>query len=110
MCDVHALAQEQEIAEVELPADAGAGAPADDDRLDLGQVAFLVVGKAQVELFAGDQAEHGVAEEFQAFVGGEAGIGAGSVRQAGPEQIRLAKAVADGVLAFFQNLGLHGRG
>ena len=75
------------------------------DRLDLGQVAFLVVGKAQVELFTRHQAEDGVAEEFQAFVGGEAGVGAGGVGQGGAEQFGLAEMVADRVLALFQNLG-----
>ena len=79
--------------------------PADHDRLDLGQIAFLIVRKTQVELFARHQAQHGVAEELQAFVGGQARVGAGGVREGGAEQFGLAEVVADGVLAFFQNLG-----
>ena len=77
----HALAEKQEVAEVEFLAEAGAGATADDRRFDFRQVAFLVVGKAQIELLAGDKPENRVAEKLHAFVGGEARVGAGRVRQ-----------------------------
>ena len=38
-----ALAQEEEVAQADFLAEAGAGLAADDDRLDFRQVAFLVV-------------------------------------------------------------------
>jgi len=57
-------------------ADLRAGLPADDDRFDLGQVAFLVVGEALEQLLAGDQPQDRVAEEFQSFVGGQPRVGA----------------------------------
>ena len=49
---VHPLAEEQEVAEPELLAELGTRLPADDDRLDLRHVAFLVLGEPVVELFA----------------------------------------------------------
>ena len=93
--DDHAFAEKQKFSEVQQAANASAGAPANDHRLDLGKVPFLIFGKALKELFAGDQAQHGVAQEFQAFVGGQAGVGTGGVRQRGAQKLRLAKLIAD---------------
>src|SRR5207249_1523579 len=66
--EVHSLAQEEKIAEVEKPANVSAGAAADHHRFDLGEIAFLIVGKTQEELFAGDQTQDGVAQEFEPLV------------------------------------------
>ena len=86
--DVHAPAQKQVIAQVDRATDAGAGPPADDGRLDLGQVALLELGEADVELFAADDAEHGVAEELEALVGGQPAVlvGIATVRQRDGQQ------------------------
>ncbi len=41
----HTFAENQKIAEAELIANFGAGAAADDDRFDFGQIAFEIIGK-----------------------------------------------------------------
>jgi hypothetical protein len=81
---VHAAAEDEVFAQVERLGEAGAGASADDDRLDLGEVAFLVIGEAEVELLAGDQAEDRVAEELHPLVRRQARVGPGGVRQRTP--------------------------
>ena len=69
-----ALAEEEKIAEADLLAELRTGLAADNDRLDLGEVAFLIIGKALEELFAGDQSQDGVAEELEALVGVVPGV------------------------------------
>src|SRR5262249_14361229 len=61
---VHPFAEKEEVTEVEDAANAGTSSPADDHRFDLRQIAFLIVGEALKELFAGDEAEHSVAEKL----------------------------------------------
>src|SRR5438105_3092379 len=107
---VHAFAQKEKVTQVENAADAGARPPAHDHRFDLCQVAFLVIRKALKELFARDEPEDGIAEKLEALVGGQTGVGPGGVRQGGAKQIRLAKLVADDLLALFQDLGFATRG
>ena len=51
------------------------GAPADHDRFDLGQIAFLVIGEAQIKLFAGNHTQDRVPEELETLIGGQAGVG-----------------------------------
>ena len=104
--DNHPFAQKQKIAQVQKTADASTGAPADYHRLDLGQVAFLILGKTLKELFAGHQAQHGIAQKLQALIGRQTSVGPRGVRQGGAQQLRLAELIADGLLAFLQNLGL----
>src|SRR5205814_2307620 len=101
---VQSLAQKKIVAQVERAAKTSAGTPADHRRLDLGQVAFLEVGKTLEKLLASHQAQDGVAQELKAFVGVAARIGAGGVRQGGAQQFRLSKLVADRFLAILQNL------
>ena len=101
---VHALAQEKVIAQVEQLADAGAGAAADDGGLDLGHVAFVEIGKAREELLADHKAQNGVAKKLKTLVGGQAGVRARCVRQRGTQKFALAEAIPKGLLAVFQDL------
>src|SRR5437660_2585944 len=68
---MHALAQEQEIPQVQIAANSGAGPAADHGRLNLGEVALLVFRKAIIKLLADDQSQHGVAQELHALIGCE---------------------------------------
>src|SRR6516165_4244299 len=100
---VHSLAEEEKVTEIQEAAQASASAPADDCRLELGEVPLLLVGKAQIELFAANQAEHGIPEKFQPFVGIRARIGTGGVRKGRPQQVGPAEAIADRALAHLQD-------
>ena len=102
---IHALAEKDERPQVEHLAESGAGAAADHHRLDLGQIAFLIIGESQIKLLACHQAEYGVAQKLHAFVGGQARVGSGGVSQRGAEQLRLAKLITDCFLALIQNFG-----
>src|SRR4029450_13261568 len=64
---------------------------------------FLVVGEAREELFASHQPEDTITQEFQAFVGSAASVGARGVGQGGAEQFRLVEAIADSGLAFLED-------
>src|SRR6185312_3440364 len=92
------FAEEEEFAQAERFAERGAGLSAHHDRLDLGEVALLIVREAEIELLAGDEAENAVAEEFEAFIGGGAGIGAGRMREGGAEQLRPLELITNGFL------------
>src|SRR5205814_8886946 len=65
-----ALAEEEKIAEADLLAELRTGLAADDARLDLGEVPFLIPREALEKQGAGDEAEHAVAEELQPSAGG----------------------------------------
>ena len=65
----------------------------------------MILRKSLIDFFHRHQAKDRIAEKLQAFIGGKAGVGAGSVGESGAEQFGLVEGVADGVLAFFQNLG-----
>src|SRR5438067_566215 len=101
---VHPFAQEEKISQVQLATDPRAGTPADHGRLDFCQIAFLVIGETLEELFADDQPQDRVAQELESFVGGQARIRTGSVRQGGAKERRLAEAVLNRLLALLQNL------
>ena len=79
----HALAQDQELLQAQRLADLGAGLPADDDRLDLRQIAFEILGILVEQQLADDGAQNGVAEKFQPLVRGQPVLAPGGVRQGG---------------------------
>src|SRR5262249_4274303 len=105
-----ALAQKQEAAQPLFPAELGARLAADDHGLDLRQVALLVVGELEVELFAGDQPQDAIAEELQSLVRCGASIRAGGVGEGGSEQFGSAESVADRVLAVVEDGPFSGGG
>src|SRR6516162_5051196 len=107
---VHSFAHEQEFAQPQHSADVSARSPAHNDRLHLCHVAFLIIGKAQVELLAAHQTEYRIAEEFEALVGSGPCVGAGRVCEGSAEKLWLAESVADRLLTFFQDFGLFSRG
>src|SRR4051812_13472734 len=100
---VHPLAEEEEIAKTHFATESGTAAATNDNRFDFGEITFLIVGKAEVELLTRNQSQHGIAKKFQPFIRCKAGVGAGSVRQGRAQQFGLTKTVIDGVLAFLQN-------
>src|SRR5689334_744248 len=103
---VHPLAQEEEIAEVELAANAGTRTPANDSGFDLRQVPFLVIGETLEQLFTHHHAEDGITQELESLIRGESRVRTGSMSQGRPQELALTEAVLDRLLAFLQNLGL----
>ena len=102
----HSLAQDQKLPQPERLADLRAGLPADDDRLELGQIAFELVGKLRKQLFADHEPENRVAQELQPLVRRQAMIGAGRVRQGRFEQLEIAELIPQPLLAALQAKGI----
>src|SRR5262249_51221658 len=96
---IHSLSEEKKNAEVELAADSGTGPPAYNGRFDLGQIAFLVIGEALEKVFAHNQAEDRVAQEFQSFVRGEPGVRSRCVSKRSAQELWLPKTVLSRFLA-----------
>ena len=71
----HAFAEAQELGQLKVVGDTLADATGDDQALYLGEFAFEIMGKTLVKLAADDEAEHGIAEKFQAFVAEHSIIG-----------------------------------
>src|SRR5512132_1123422 len=69
-------------------------------RPQLGQLALGQVGEGAVDDVGDDQAEHGVAEELEPFVGGQAAVlvGEGAVRERPDVQLLAAEADPEGLL------------
>ena len=78
----HPLAQDQELLHAQGLADLGAGLPADDDRLDLGQVAFQVLGVLDGTASRRRRRQDGVAQKLQPLVGGQPVLGPRGMGQA----------------------------
>ena len=102
----HPFAQHQKLAQPKRLADLRARLPADDDRLELRQVAFELLGKLLEQLLADDQAEDRVAEKLQPLVRRQPMIGPGGVRQRRVQQLRIAKPIAEPLLAALQAEGI----
>ena len=68
---LHPLAELEGVVEAELDGDLGADLSGDDCGFDFGELAFEECGEDLVEVFADEESEDGVAEELEAFVGGE---------------------------------------
>ena len=97
----HPLAQDEELLHPQRLADLGAGLAADDDRLDLRQVPFQILGILVEEHLADHGPEDRVAEELQPFVGGQAVLGPRGVRQRRPQEVLVRELVADPLFAAF---------
>ena len=65
----HPFAKNQEFVQSQAATQRSASLPTDDDRLDLGEVPFQVLGEPLVEQLADDQGQDGVAEKLEALVG-----------------------------------------
>ena len=91
-----ALAEHDVLPEVEDAGDVGEGAHVDDGRAQLGQLPLGQVGVLAVERLGDDETQHGVAEELEALVVGQAAVlvGVRAVRQGTQEQ-RLVDVLAD---------------
>src|SRR5579872_1470922 len=94
---VFASAQQQDRAEFEIAGDVGEHARVDDRGPHLGETALGHLRIGVVRVFRDDEAEDGVAREFQPFVGGQA---AGlrtprAVRERSSEQPRLPERHAE---------------
>jgi hypothetical protein len=63
-----ALAEEEIVAQADFLAEAGTGLAAHHGRLDLRQVAFLVIGKSLEKHLAGDEPQDAIAQELEPFV------------------------------------------
>ncbi len=94
----HPLAQDQKLIQPQQTADLRARLPADDHRLDLGEIAFQVFGILPEEDLADDQAQNGVAQELQALVGGQAMQGARGVREGRTQQLLVLEHIAESFL------------
>ena len=96
-----ALGQAHHLGQAELQRHAVQAVLAHQVRAHARQVAFVGAGEALEQQAGNGQAQHRIAEEFQAFVvvGAEA-----AVRQRPGEQLRLAEAVADAGLEFVESL------
>src|SRR5687767_4117189 len=64
---LHAAAQEQIVPKRQVLAKASTGNPADHGRLYLRHFPFLILGESAIKLFHTDEAEDGIAQEFQPF-------------------------------------------
>ena len=89
-------------------ADLSARLPADDDRFDLGQIAFEIVRVLHVEQLADDRAQDRVAEKFETLIGRQPVLSTGGMRQGRDEQRFVAKFVTNAAFATLQlrELGL----
>ena len=65
-----ALAQQQEGTQIEFPSDLRERGCVDDGCSQFGKLPLGLVGKVPKQPFGDDNAQDGVAEEFQALVGG----------------------------------------
>ena len=106
----HSFAQHEELAQAQRLADLRARLPADDDRLELRQVAFQLIGKLLEQLLADDQAQDRVAEKLQPLVRRQPVVGARGVGQRRVEQLRIAEPIAEPLLAALQPQGIVGIG
>ena len=102
----HALADDQELLQAEGFADLGTRLAADHRGLDFRHVAFQVLRIPEDQQFADDRSQDGVAKEFQAFVRGQAVLGARGVRQGLTQECFVRKRIADPPLAPLQPAGL----
>ena len=91
--------------QAQRPAHFGTGSPADHGRFDPRHLTFEEIGEFFVEPFADDQAEHSITKKFEPLVGGEAGIGSGSMCQRGTEQIEVVKTVLQRRLTLIEEFG-----
>ena len=77
---------------------------ADEGGTAAGQVALRQIGVLCVQVFSGDEAQHGVAQKPQPLVAADAGgavlVGIGAVVEGGAEQGRIAEGIAQ---LFFQD-------
>ena len=91
-----ALAEHDVLPEVERPGDVGERAHVDDGRAQLGQLPLGEVGVLAVERLGDDETQHGVTEELEALVVGQAAVlvGVRAVRQ-GTQKQRLVDVLAD---------------
>ena len=95
----HSLAENQEFFQAQFAADLRAGRAADDDRFDLRQIAFEILGILVKQNFTHDGAENRVAQEFQSLVGGQPVQGAGGMGQSRAQEKLVAEHVVDATLA-----------
>ena len=84
----HPLAHDQVLVEPSGSGDLGAGPPRHDDRLDPGQLPFLVLRELAKQQFADDRAQDRVAQELEPLVGGQPMVGPRGVRERLAEQGR----------------------
>lgn len=70
--EVFLAAEVEEVADADGAAFFGEDGLADEEGLDLGEVALTLVAVAFEEVLGDDEVEDGVAEEFEALVGGDA--------------------------------------
>ena len=73
------------MTEIHFLTEGSAGRAADDGGLDLCHVPFLIFGEADIQLLAGDEAQHRIAEELHALIRGTTSIGPRGMRQGGTE-------------------------
>src|SRR5215218_6034442 len=95
-----APAQAHGVADPELAGHLGEHVHVDRGRPQLGQLPLGQVGEGAVDDVGDDQAEHGVAEELEALVGGQAAVlvGVGAVGEGPDVQLLAAEADAEGLL------------
>src|SRR5215208_4558176 len=95
-----APAQPHGVADAQLAGHLGEHVHVDRGRPQLGQLALGQVGEGAVDDVGDDQAEHGVAEELEPLVGGQAAVlvGEGAVREGPDVQLLAAEADAEGLL------------
>lgn len=96
---LEATADEDEGFEFELSGDACAGLAADDPAFHLGELPFALFGEQLEEVFADDESEDSISEEFEAFVGIESSFGGGAVCEAAAQELFVAEFVLNSLFA-----------
>ena len=99
-----ALAEVELGAEVELAGDGGAGLLAHQGVERAAELALVGLGQPAVEHVGDDEAEHAVAEEFEALVGALDALGGrerARMGQRAVEQVGVGEAVAEPGLELF---------
>ena len=78
----------------------------DHHALDTRQFAFQKVGEPAVQFFADDEAQNGVAEEFEPLVRRQAVRGDARVGQRTPKQVETVETVLQDRLDGFERIGM----
>jgi hypothetical protein len=95
----HSLAKNEELLEAQVGAQLRAGDAADDDRFDLRQVPFQILGILMEQDFADDRPQDCVAQKLQPLVRAEPMDRARGVRQGGLQQALVVENVTDALFA-----------
>ena len=101
-----AFAEVEMLDEVEPFRHAGARLAADDNALDARQFAFQKLGEPAEQFFADDEAQNGVAEEFEPLVRLQAVRGHARVRQRALEQVGAVEPVLQDRLDGLERVGV----